>query len=247
MLVATYKTPGLVLRRSNLGEADRLITFLTPEYGKLRAVARGVRKIKSRLGGHLELFGEVELLLAEGKSLDVVAGARLLRPAADLVSRPAGLELAYLTAEMVDRLVGERHGSAGLYALLRETLAELAEDADELTQLRFKLLYLRELGYEPVLSRCAVCQQPLQPGADYSFEVAAGGAADRTCASLTSASMRASEIKLWRLLLRSTPATARGTAGTLEAAVSSLPLVDGFYEHLFGKRFRAQQLLGTLL
>lgn len=75
----SYQTTGLVIGRTNFGESDRIIRFITPDYGKISAVARGVRKIKSRLAGHLEPLGTVMLSLTTGRSnIDVITGARLL-------------------------------------------------------------------------------------------------------------------------------------------------------------------------
>ena len=77
--MATYQTTGIVIGRTNFGEADRVLRVLTAERGKIGLMARGVRKIKSRSGGHLEPYGEVALSLAEGRgALDVVTGARLV-------------------------------------------------------------------------------------------------------------------------------------------------------------------------
>ena len=68
----SYLTKGIVIGRTNFGEADRIVRFFTPDRGKLSAIAKGIRKIKSRSGGHLELFGEVSLMLATGRGLDIV-------------------------------------------------------------------------------------------------------------------------------------------------------------------------------
>src|SRR5438045_828289 len=105
--MAFYKTTGIVLRRMNLGEADRIITILTRDHGKVRAVAKGVRRIKSRMAGHLELFGAVELMFAEGRNLDIITSARLMRSAELLSDTPKTLGYAFLLTEMLDRLIDE--------------------------------------------------------------------------------------------------------------------------------------------
>ena len=69
-----YRTEAIVLRRSELGEADRVLTIYTPQWGKLRTIAKGVRRPASKLRGHLELFTRAKLLLARGRNLDVITG-----------------------------------------------------------------------------------------------------------------------------------------------------------------------------
>ncbi|MFQ5886561.1 MAG: DNA repair protein RecO, partial [Anaerolineae bacterium] len=75
-----YRAEAIVLRRMNLGEADRLLTLYTPEWGKIRVVAKGVRKPTSRKAGHLELFTHSRLLIAKGRSLDIVTQAETITP-----------------------------------------------------------------------------------------------------------------------------------------------------------------------
>ena len=123
--MATYKTRGIVLRRHNLGEADRIITFLTTDRGKLRAVARGVRRIKSRQAGHLELFSETDLMLAEGRNLDIITSARLRVVDDRLTSDLRRLGTAYLMAEMTDVLLDDNEPQADIYASLGAGLAAL--------------------------------------------------------------------------------------------------------------------------
>src|ERR687885_415233 len=75
-----YRTEAIILRRSDFGEADRILTLYTPRYGKRRAIAKGVRKTTSRLAGHVELFTRVQLRLAEGRNLDIVTQAQIIAP-----------------------------------------------------------------------------------------------------------------------------------------------------------------------
>ena len=71
----SYRAQGVVLRHVEVGEADRILTFYTLEYGKVQAIAKGIRKMKSRKAGHLEPFSRVELMLAKGRNLDVISQA----------------------------------------------------------------------------------------------------------------------------------------------------------------------------
>src|ERR1035438_4743161 len=111
-----YQATAIVIGRTNFGEADRVIRFLTADRGKVSAVAKGVRKIKSRSGGHLELFGEVSLMCATGHNLDTVTSARLVWYPHKLVGDYARLELAFLMARAADRLVEPGQPAPALYA-----------------------------------------------------------------------------------------------------------------------------------
>ncbi|HEX2324037.1 MAG TPA: DNA repair protein RecO, partial [Chloroflexota bacterium] len=79
-LERVYRTEGVVLRRQDFGEADRIISLYSPQHGKIRAIAKGVRRPRSRLGGHVELFTHVTVLVAQGRNLDLITQAEAVRP-----------------------------------------------------------------------------------------------------------------------------------------------------------------------
>ena len=176
--MGTYATHAIVIGRHSFGEADRILVMLTPEQGVIRAVAKGIRKIKSRLAGHLELFSESELMLATGRNLDVVTSARLIRHlSADNYDR---MRLAYLFAEMINRLAGEHEHHEGLYSLLQEAFAVLAVGEtmpSALLELWFKLRLLDRLGYRPELDACVACGTA-DPAREYLFSPVLGGIVD---------------------------------------------------------------------
>lgn len=242
--MGTYKTVGLVLRRTDLGEADRIITFLTPDRGKLRAVARGVRRAKSRLGGHLELFSEVELMVAEGRNLDKVASARLQRHFGAMVEDYTRLAYGYLFAEILDRLLEEGTALPEPFELTRTVWSELdAGRTGALLELFFKLRLLAALGYAPELSACAVCRRPANQDEEYFFNLGQGGIVDRACSGAGDSAFGARQIKLWRLIL-DWPVGRVGQIGDASGeAGTSLAVCDRFYDYIFGKRFKAAGLL----
>lgn len=173
-----YRTEGLILRRSDFGEADRLLTVYTPNRGKLRLVAKGARKVSSRKAGHIELFSHVALLVAQGRNLDIVSQAetvetfRTLREDLDRVSQ------AYYLAELLDRFTEEADENFPLFELVLLTLARLATETadDRFLALRYFELHLLALtGFQPQLHFCVACGNPLEPVTNY-FQVADGGA-----------------------------------------------------------------------
>jgi DNA repair protein RecO (recombination protein O) len=240
----SYKTTGLVLRRFNLGEADRVITFITPDKGKVKAVARGVRRISSRMAGHLELFGEVNLMLAKGRQFDVITSARLARHPEDIGGNYDSLSQAYLWAEMLDKLTPEDQSQPDLYNLAAGAFRELGESGpDALLRLYFDLGLLTVLGYRPSLDECVNCGAK-DESRQYWFSPELGGIVDQACRQGTgSQPMEVAQIKLWRLLLTQPLQRVRGLGGAVTAADNSRAAVNGFYDFLFGKRFKAGMVL----
>lgn len=234
----TYQTKGIVIGRTNFGEADRVIRFFTPGNGKLSAVAKGVRKIKSRSGGHLELLGEVDLMLASGRNLDVVTSARLLWYPHRVASSYEGLGLAFALTSAVDHLTQIGHPHPEIYKLLLEALHEIDEGTSgALLELWFKLRLLNLLGYHPELGRCIVCGAH-QPDANYLFSIEKGGIVCSADADATARPIGTSAIKLWRLLSDYTYVTIALISDAASIAADTLDICDGFYEHHLGRAFR---------
>lgn len=235
--MAYYKTTGIVLRRMNLGEADRIITVLTRDHGKVRAVAKGVRRIKSRMAGHLEPFGAVEMMFATGRNLDVITSARLIRSGDAIAGAPESLSYGFLLAEMLDKLVEEGVEQAALYEVVEACYDDLAQmGGDATVELYFKLRLLDALGYRPRLEGCSICgTNNLE--ASYFFVPEVGGIVDDTCTSQRQYPMRANQIKLWRLMLDNPLHQIRRLNGVVELVADGLMICNYFYEYTFGKRF----------
>ncbi len=238
-----YKATGIVLRRMNLGEADRIITILTREHGKVRAVAKGVRRIKSRMAGHLEPFGAVEFMFASGRNLDIVTSARLVRSGDGISGTPESLYYGFLLAEMLDKLIEEGVEQAALYEVVEDCYADLnRRGGDSVVELFFKLRLLEALGYKPRLEGCSICGQS-DVGAQYFFVPEIGGIVDGTCTNHRQFAMELNRIKLWRLMLARPLDQVRRLNGAIELATGSLEVCNNFYDYTFGKRF----LVGSAL
>lgn len=121
----TYRTEGIILRRSNFGEADRLLTIFTKNHGKIRVRAPGIRKTKSRKGAHLELFNLSSLFLAQGKVLDIVTEAQTLNNFSQIRKDLSKIWIAYYFCELVDNLCAERQENWEVFELLKRGLEEL--------------------------------------------------------------------------------------------------------------------------
>ena len=162
--VLPYRDDGIVLRTQKLGEADRIITILGRTTGRVRAVAKGVRRTKSRFGARLEPFTHVDLMLHPGRSLDVITQAEVIRPygeplAADYPRYTAGVAMLE-TAERFTPM--EKEPALRQLLLLIGGLRSLGE-AEHDSRLVLDAFLLRSLavaGYAPALEECARCGAP---------------------------------------------------------------------------------------
>lgn len=170
-----YGTEAVVLRRMNLGEADRLLTLFSPDQGKIKAMAKGVRRPGSRKAGHLEPFTRAKLLLARGRDLDIITQAEAIDLYPDLQHDLTRLGYAAYVVELLDRFTVQEGESRSLYDLLVGALSRLSEasSADALVRY-FELRLLDLVGYRPELSRCLACGSEVQPEAQF-FSAQAGG------------------------------------------------------------------------
>lgn len=180
--MATFRDEGVVLRSIRLGEADRIVTFITPEHGKVRAVAKGVRKTKSKLGGRVEPMTRVALMCWKGRDLDVVTQAEVIdlyRPVRESLDK---MPVAFTMLEAVDQVAVERHPMPELYELLCGALATLANEDGAVMLGAFLLKLLTLEGVGPVVTECASCGDR---GTLVAFDEAAGGLLCRKCRSGT--------------------------------------------------------------
>ena len=169
-----YRTDAIILRRSDFGEADRLLTVFTPERGKLRLLAKGVRKTTSRKAGHVELFMLTDMLVAQGRTWDIISQAEIVEPYRDLREDLDKTSHAYYLAELVDRFTEEHDPNQPLFELLAITLAHLSGDDPFLALRYFELHLLSLTGYQPQLFFCLACNESLEPVDNY-FHIADGG------------------------------------------------------------------------
>jgi len=189
--VGLYRDEAVVLRTQKLGEADRIITLLTRGNGRVRAVAKGVRRTTSRFGSRLEPFTHVDLQLAEGRSLDVITQAETLHPyGAEMGSDYERYTAGTVMLETAERLVvEEKEPAVQQFLLLVGALRAMAEPGRSANQVldSFLLRSLSVAGYAPTFDSCARCGAV---GPHGYFNAAAGGmlcAADRVPGSASPA------------------------------------------------------------
>ena len=155
--MSLYRDRGVVLRTYKLGEADRIVVLLTPGHGKVRAVAKGVRRTKSRIGGRLEPLSHVELLLYEGRELDIVSQAETIEPWRQLREDLGCLSQGLAMAEATEQVAQERESSEALYRMLVGALRALVRQPGPLVLASFYWKLLSLDGAGPMLDCCASC------------------------------------------------------------------------------------------
>jgi DNA repair protein RecO (recombination protein O) len=180
----TLRVEAVVLRHSDWGEADRLLGIYTREQGKLRAVAKGVRRLRSRKAGHLEPFTRVKLMLARGRDLWIVTQAETVDAYLPIRENLERIGLASYVIEVLDRFSYEEGPNPLIYQLLTETLARLARPDDPFICVRYYEIRLLDLlGFRPELFHCLHCGAPIRPE-DQSFSAALGGVICPRCQAL---------------------------------------------------------------
>ena len=170
---------GIVLRGYPFGEADRIVVFLSPNHGKVRAVAKGIRRTKSRFGGRLEPLTHVDLVLYQGRNLAIVTQVSVIEPFPHLRRDLDAVLVAGAMAEAIGKVVVEGEPSHRLFLLLQRGLHALEQGAGGLDLVASFLLKLMDaLGQGPALRYCAACgrQEVLD-----RFSLAGGGLVCDTC------------------------------------------------------------------
>jgi DNA repair protein RecO (recombination protein O) len=171
-----YVTDAIVLSRFPYGEADRILTLITPEHGKLKAIAKGVRRPTSRLGGSLEPFAELRLALARGRTFDVVTQVTVGHAWLRLRDSLESAATAWYLAELADRALEERHPAEPLYGLLRRAYELIDAGMAAGRVARWYEMHLAdELGVRPEVDRCVECDRLLEPDEAFRWVPPIGG------------------------------------------------------------------------
>ena len=177
-----YTTDAIVLSRFDLGEADRVLTVITPSIGKLKVIAKGIRRPTSRIGGSLEPFAELTVALARGRTFDVVTQVSVGHAWLNLRDDLETAATAWYLAELADRSLEERHAAEPLYALLRRAYELLdAGMAPGRVARWYEIHLLDELGVRPEVDRCVECDRMLDADARFRWVPPMGGVVCDRC------------------------------------------------------------------
>lgn len=202
----TRRVKGIILKKQDYRESDRLFVIYTDELGKIEAVAKGLRKIKSKMAGHLDLFSVVNLMVAPGKIYYQIAGADALKNFPNLKADLGKIILGGYALEVVDDFTKPEHQDLKVYKLLEELL-EIFDNQKNKNFLKlyglskfFILKLLALLGWTPELYHCVKCKKKIVPNGNL-FDAARGGLICGTC-SREGVSISTATIKILRFALQ---------------------------------------------
>lgn len=164
----TFRTEAIVLRRTDFGEADRLLTLYSKEFGKISAIAKGARKPQSRKTGHVELFMRSKFFIAKGRNLDIITQAEMIDSYAPLRDDLMRVSHASYAVELLNRFTVEEDPHSGIYNLLDDTLGRYSEMDDLDLVTRYYELHLLSLtGFQPRLYQCVSCGEEISKQDQY--------------------------------------------------------------------------------
>jgi DNA repair protein RecO (recombination protein O) len=171
-----YSTDAIVLSRFDYGEADRILTLITPAGGKIKAIAKGIRRPTSRIGGSLEPFAELTVLMARGRTFDVVTQVSVGHAWLNLRDSLESAATAWYLAELADRSLEERHAAESVYSLLKRgyELLDVGMAPGRVARW-FEMHLADELGMRPEVDRCVECDRVLEVDARYRWVPSLGG------------------------------------------------------------------------
>lgn len=178
-----YRDEAVVLRTYRLAESDRIVVLLTERHGKVRAVAKGVRRTRSKFGARLEPMSHVQVLLRRGRNLDIVSQAESVDPLAALLGDLDRAAQGMAAVEAADQLSLEREPDPRLFAMLVGVLRTIAERPAVLNIPAFYWKLLSAAGLEPVLDGCVRCGATTDEVQLVAFDLDEGGTLCRNCRS----------------------------------------------------------------
>jgi DNA repair protein RecO (recombination protein O) len=244
----SFRVDAVVLRHSDYGEADRLLTLFTRQRGKMRVIAKGARKIASRKAGHIEPFTQVKLQLARGKDMFLVTQADTVDAYLPLRDDLILTSHAAYVLELLDRFSYEdetEHPST--FRLLTETLARLASTPDAAIWMiirYYEMRLLDHVGFRPQLFECTNCGRAIQPE-DQFFSFSAGGVICPRCGKGLPHLNRISveTLKYLRHFQRSSYAEATRARPSSEVRQEAESLMQGYFTYLLERELNTPGFL----
>jgi len=177
-----FQTEGIVLKSIKLNEADKIVTIYSKDYGKFRAIAKGVRKTKSQFGSSMENLTMIKLLAFKGKNLNIISQTEIINSFFLECKDLFRYGLATNCAEIVDKISAEEDPNKNFYELFKNTLLLLKDEKNPLLLVEsFKWKLFVILGYQPELNRCVHCHKLINKRKNYIFDISKGGISCSNC------------------------------------------------------------------
>jgi DNA repair protein RecO (recombination protein O) len=245
----SYRVEGITLKGTPFAERDRLLVLYTAQRGKLRVLAKGVRRTTSRLAAQVSLFARSNLFLVHGRSLDLVTQGQVIERYPLLQSDLWRLSHAFYCGELVDRFTEEDVPNPALYEAFCLVLQRLADPLlDPVACVRaFEIDILDATGYRPQLFRCVSCQALIEPQVN-GFSYADGGVLCPACAARHGASMPISleALRILRNLQTRAPAIIGRVHISQETLEQAEHILIGYIQYLLDVRIRSVGFVDVL-
>jgi DNA repair protein RecO (recombination protein O) len=244
-----YHTEAIIIKKTRLGEADRILTLYTPDFGKIQGVAKGVRRPRSKLAGHLELLTHSRINLARGRNIDTITGSQTITSFLPLKNDLWLTSYGLYVIELVNQFTADDIDNRPLFQLLLETLQNLCQEGDKDLALRyFEIHLLQEVGYRPQLQQCVSCRKPLEPVVN-SFCPDAGGILCPDCSPHQPAffyPVSVNALKVLRLIQNSDYSTVSRLKMNRELALELETINRGYIRYLLERELKSLHWLNSL-
>jgi DNA repair protein RecO (recombination protein O) len=246
-----HRTEAIVLRQMDYGESDRIVTFYTAGYGKVRGIAKGARRSVKRFANALEPFSLSSLSFSRRgeDSLALIEGSDVTRHFAGIRADLEKTMTASCMIDLMDQFTREEKPNAPLFRLLHDFLQGLEGTSPAEPLLRFFEIRLLSLsGYEPVLDRCLACKTPVNPGKVYRFNAADGGLLCDACRRETPDAVPVTLGTIRTLTLGRELPVDRLSRLVLsaQAAEESRQLLGRFIRHILGRELKSVHVLNEV-
>ncbi len=243
-----YQTEAIIIKKTKLREADNILTLYTPDFGKIQGIARGVRRTKAKLAGHLELLTHSQVSLARGRNLDTITGSQTINSFLPLKSDLWLTSYALYLIELVNQFTADHVENHPLFQLLLETMHNLCQpDSKDLTLRYFELHLLNQVGYRPQLQQCVACRSPLEPVTN-SFSPNAGGILCPDCSHRQPLTypLSVNALKVLRLLQSSDYSTINKLKMNPQLSQELEVVVRNYLQYLLEREIKSATWLDTL-
>ena len=245
-----FETKAVVIRHMPLGEADRLVTFFSEKLGKVRAIARGVRRYKSKMSGHLDTLNLVTISVGKGKGIDVITDVETLDDYSKIKGDLKNISMATYLSELVESVSIEDSSNEELFNIFVSTLSKLPDlDTYDEVLRYFEIKLLEYSGFAPDLNNCLECFEILPPS-DHYFSIDRGGLICFSCGRSFENSklpIKKNTIKLFRYFQKNSEEDSLSLTAP-KINVNELGyILNQYIKHVIGKDMKSTKFLDLIL
>jgi DNA repair protein RecO (recombination protein O) len=241
------KTKGIVIRGTNFGEADKILTVLTERFGKVKVMAKGIRKIKSHMAGALEPFIISDLMLYEGKTFYLVTGASIVYDFPKLHVDLLKTSTAFYVGELIDRFLEEHQQAPEIFSLFVEVLDSIESEEKSLLVSAFELKIVEHSGYKPELYECVHCQEKIREEKNY-WDGIEGGLICEKCQRehKHGREIYNNTIKLFRFIQKNPIEEIRRIQAKSDISIEASDILERYIANILERELKSKKFLKSL-